>query len=620
MKRLLLITILLTACIAAHGQGYTPGPGIPSGSTSFTPTFRTKAHVTDSLQNFYLLFGTKGYLMYTAPQINKIFASNRLYFSERYFEKPDSVILLKLDTLGTGPFVTNIPGYGLKMDTSKYFPKVLHANFSVQQNGDTIKFNGPFVANPLQGVFQSNPGARESSDFAVFGSGVNTSTNPKLLISDHSTVAYRAFMRGSTSATPLSGTDYSGFIIGDQDVTAAPGGSYSMFNQWAIKPVHVINTGGATIDSVYTLNILGPSIGGGVNGALKVKGGVTLLDLPTITGGTSLVVDAGGNVGTGSGGGGDFLPLVFPSDQIVSLNTHRLSIRDSVSTTDAIQVYPGTGNVGIHAAYAQTDGGYAMQIFNPAPSFGGYFLAGNFQIDGTGYAGTITKAPHDSSGYVATTEYVDLAVAAHTSGVSSVSGTTNRVTSTGGTTPVIDISSTFEALLEKVANKTTTTTLGTSNTLYPTQNAVKVYVDNAVSGYVPTTRTLTAGLGMQAIGDLSANRTISSDTAVLKSKAGALTDYNNLSARITTNTTNIATNTSNIATKLSASNFVYSETPSGTINSSNVTFTLANTPTGGTVRIYRNGVRTTAFSMSGGTITMSSAPLTGDTLLIDYMK
>lgn len=37
-------------------------------------------------------------------------------------------------------------------------------------------------------------------------------------------------------------------------------------------------------------------------------------------------------------------------------------------------------------------------------------------------------------------------------GVTSVSGTTNRITSTGGTTPVIDISATFEALLGKVAS------------------------------------------------------------------------------------------------------------------------------------------------------------------------
>ncbi len=66
--------------------------------------------------------------------------------------------------------------------------------------------------------------------------------------------------------------------------------------------------------------------------------------------------------------------------------------------------------------------------------------------------------------------------------VTSVSGTADRITSTGGTTPVLDISATFEALLEKLTNKSTTTTLGTSDTLYPTQNAVKTYVDGLVAG------------------------------------------------------------------------------------------------------------------------------------------
>jgi hypothetical protein len=37
---------------------------------------------------------------------------------------------------------------------------------------------------------------------------------------------------------------------------------------------------------------------------------------------------------------------------------------------------------------------------------------------------------------------------------------------------------------EAVANKSTTTTLGTSDTLYPTQNAVKTYVDTAVTGLI----------------------------------------------------------------------------------------------------------------------------------------
>lgn len=41
---------------------------------------------------------------------------------------------------------------------------------------------------------------------------------------------------------------------------------------------------------------------------------------------------------------------------------------------------------------------------------------------------------------------------------------------------------------ELTSNKSTTTTLGTSNTLYPTQNAVKVYVDNAISSVQTITK------------------------------------------------------------------------------------------------------------------------------------
>jgi hypothetical protein len=76
---------------------------------------------------------------------------------------------------------------------------------------------------------------------------------------------------------------------------------------------------------------------------------------------------------------------------------------------------------------------------------------------------------------------------------------------------------------------------------------------------------------------------------------------------------------------LTTSNFVYNEVPSGTINGSNVTFTLANTPTTGTVRLYINGLRMDAsqYSITGATITYSVAPSnTGfsDKLLADYLK
>lgn len=76
---------------------------------------------------------------------------------------------------------------------------------------------------------------------------------------------------------------------------------------------------------------------------------------------------------------------------------------------------------------------------------------------------------------------------------------------------------------------------------------------------------------------------------------------------------------------LSPTNFVIEETPSGTINGSNTTFTLANTPTAGTVKLYLNGVRQKSgagndYTITTNTITMTTAPVSGDVLLVDYMK
>ena len=76
---------------------------------------------------------------------------------------------------------------------------------------------------------------------------------------------------------------------------------------------------------------------------------------------------------------------------------------------------------------------------------------------------------------------------------------------------------------------------------------------------------------------------------------------------------------------LSTSNFVTEETPSGSINGSNTAFTLANTPTSGTVKLYLNGVRLKSgsgndYTISTNTITMTTAPINGDVLLADYMK
>lgn len=76
-------------------------------------------------------------------------------------------------------------------------------------------------------------------------------------------------------------------------------------------------------------------------------------------------------------------------------------------------------------------------------------------------------------------------------------------------------------------------------------------------------------------------------------------------------------------TPLSASNFVKNETPSGTVNGSNVTFALANTPSSGTLALFQNGLllsNITDFTISSATITFVTAPTTGDILLAAYSK
>lgn len=68
-------------------------------------------------------------------------------------------------------------------------------------------------------------------------------------------------------------------------------------------------------------------------------------------------------------------------------------------------------------------------------------------------------------------------------------------------------------------------------------------------------------------------------------------------------------------------NFADRETPSGTVNGSNVTFTLAHTPTTGSEYVWMDGVLQssgTDYTISSGTITFVSAPLTGAVLVVSY--
>ena len=79
------------------------------------------------------------------------------------------------------------------------------------------------------------------------------------------------------------------------------------------------------------------------------------------------------------------------------------------------------------------------------------------------------------------------------------------------------------------------------------------------------------------------------------------------------------------STLFRTANFVVRETPSGLVNGSNVTYTLANTPVTGTEQLYLNGIQQEPgagndYTISAAVITFLSAPVTGDKIRVSYLK
>ncbi len=78
-------------------------------------------------------------------------------------------------------------------------------------------------------------------------------------------------------------------------------------------------------------------------------------------------------------------------------------------------------------------------------------------------------------------------------------------------------------------------------------------------------------------------------------------------------------------TVLAPANVVTREVPSGLVNGSNTTYTLANTPVVGTEQVYLNGILLDVgagndYTISGATITMLVTPQTNDKLRVTYLK
>lgn len=70
-------------------------------------------------------------------------------------------------------------------------------------------------------------------------------------------------------------------------------------------------------------------------------------------------------------------------------------------------------------------------------------------------------------------------------------------------------------------------------------------------------------------------------------------------------------------------NFVDNEVPGGALNATNAAFTLANTPTVGSLCLYRNGILQAPgagndYTINGAAITMLTAPKATEILLACY--
>lgn len=76
-----------------------------------------------------------------------------------------------------------------------------------------------------------------------------------------------------------------------------------------------------------------------------------------------------------------------------------------------------------------------------------------------------------------------------------------------------------------------------------------------------------------------------------------------------------------VANKFINEGWVKNETPSGTVNGSNTSFTLAFTPDDSSgVHVYLDGLYEPDCSVSGTTITFTTAPAVGQSVTVNYTK
>jgi len=295
-----------------------------------------------------------------------------------------------------------------------------------------------------------------------------------------------------------------------------------------------------------------------VNADINASAAIALTKLATVTANRALVSD----------GSGFIVPATTTATEIGYVNGVTSSIQTQLNAKQGTITLTTTGTSGAATLVAGTLN--IPQYANTTYSAGtGLQLTGTtFSIDSTVVTLTGAQALSNKTGLISQWTN-DSGYTTNTGTVTSVSGTTNRITvATGTTTPVIDISATFEALLGKVASplsqfaSTTSSQLAgvisdetgsgalvfaTSPTLVtPALGTPSALVGTNITG---TGASFTAGQATAALGLKSATTTVSVSSATAPSSGQVLTATSSTAATWQTPTATAATTKTGVATR-----------------------------------------------------------------------
>lgn len=190
-----------------------------------------------------------------------------------------------------------------------------------------------------------------------------------------------------------------------------------------------------------------------------------------------------------------------------------------------------------------------------------------------------------------------------------------------------DANSSAEVLSGTTVNVNEGTAQGNTRWVLTTDGTITLGSTSLTFQQDSTGETYTAGDGLSLSGN-SFSVMVAPDTGLGVGGGGLYISPADASIQLDSSGVRVALHDSSIISdssglKINTDIFISREVPTGLVNSSNTTYTLLNTPVSGSEHIYLNGLLQEGgsedYSISGDTITMVSAPITGDRIRVSYI-